>query len=326
VKYLKPIIYTIGEALIDFIPTVTDCDLKDVPSFKRVMGGAPANVAVAVSKLGGASSFISKLGKDAFGDHITEQLERHGVDTSYLLKTDEANTGLAFVSLGKDGQRDFSFYRKPSADLLLQKDEVLGIPFKKGDMLHFCSVDLIEAPVKYAHIEAINQATEKGAAISFDPNVRLPLWASEEACKKTIQAFIPYANLLKISDEELFFITGIKEEEQALKSLFQGRVDWVIYTKGKKGASIWSKEGVVASHDGFKVRAIDTTGAGDAFIGALLYQITQDKTLLTENEKQLFEKELLFSNAFAALTTTKNGAVDALPTKEEVDDFLRANQ
>lgn len=313
-------VYSIGEALIDFIPSVTDSDLKDVPSFRRVMGGAPANVAMTVSKLGGKSHFISKLGQDAFGDHITEQLETYGVDTRYVFKTAEANTGLAFVSLKKDGQRDFSFYRKPSADMLLSKDEVADIPFESGDILHFCSVDLIEAPVKYAHKQVIEDAVKHGAVISFDPNVRLPLWPDEASCRDTIQAFIPLADIVKVSDEELTFITGIEDEEAALQSLFQGRVNRVIYTKGKKGAMLLTKDFTV-SHGGFKVEAIDTTGAGDAFIGSFIHQLTKRDTqdVLTEED---YRKMLTFSNAFAALTTTKHGAVESLPSIDDTHVFI----
>lgn len=313
-------VYSIGEALIDFIPSVTDSDLKDVSSFKRVMGGAPANVAMTVSKLGGKSRFISKLGKDAFGDHITEQLEQYGVDTTYLLKTDEANTGLAFVSLKKDGQRDFSFYRKPSADMLLSDTEVKDIPFNKGDLLHFCSVDLIEAPVKYAHKQVIEDAIRQGATISFDPNVRLPLWPDEASCKEAIQSFLPLADIVKVSDEELTFITGIKDEQEALQSLFKQRVKCVIYTKGKDGAVLLMK-GFNVAHHGFKVEAIDTTGAGDAFIGSFLYQLAELEKI-TDLTEEGARDMLTFSNAFAALTTTKHGAVESLPTIEATKAFI----
>lgn len=317
--------YTIGEALIDFIPSVTDSELKDVPSFKRMMGGAPANVAISVSKCGGTSAFISKLGIDAFGEHIIEQLKLHKVNTDYLFRTKEANTGLAFVSLMKDGQRDFSFYRKPSADMLLTDEEVKHVDFQAGDLLHFCSVDLIEAPVKYAHIHAINKAINKDTIISFDPNVRLPLWESEQACRETIQAFIPKADILKVSDDELAFITSIADEKEALASLFQGRVKWVIYTKGKDGAMVITKD-TQAAHPGYKVEALDTTGAGDAFIGSFLYQVVSLKSDLAKVNDEKFEEMLQFSNAYAALTTMKHGAVDALPTVEEVNVFIKEHE
>lgn len=315
-------VYSIGEALIDFIPNVTDSALKDVTSFRRVMGGAPANVAVTVSKLGGDSHFISKLGQDAFGEHITEVLNKYGVDTTYLLTTEEANTGLAFVSLKADGQRDFSFYRKPSADMLLTEDEVSDIPFHKGDILHFCSVDLIEAPVKYAHKRVIEDAIKAGTVISFDPNVRLPLWPDEESCQKTIQTFLPFADIVKVSDEELSFITGINDEQEALTSLFKDRVKLVIYTKGKDGAVVLTQN-FTASHAGFKVKALDTTGAGDAFIGSFLYQLSKLSSFAELDERKAIDM-LQFSNAFAALTTTKHGAVESLPAIKETTAFLNA--
>ncbi len=322
-------LYAIGEALIDFVPNQTDLDLKDVQQFKRVMGGAPANVAVAVAKLGGKSQFVSKLGEDAFGDHIVEQLEQSQVGTTWVRRTKEANTGLAFVSLKKDGQRDFSFYRKPSADMLLSIEEVKDIMTNKDDIVHFCSVDLIDAPIKEAHRTLLDQAVRSNTLISFDPNVRLPLWESAEACKQAIDEFIPYAHLLKISDEELTFITGIEDEEEALESLFRGNVAWVIYTRGPKGALLKSKFGHHVEHHGFQVEAIDTTGAGDAFIGSFIYQMQKHRISLQQlpevSSNKILEM-LSFSNGYAALTTLKNGAVDALPPLEEVEAFITNNR
>ena len=172
-------VISIGEALIDFIPNQKVCELKDVISFERVAGGAPANVSAVVAKLGGKSNFISKLGKDAFGDYIIETLKEANVNTDYVLRTDKANTGLAFVSLKEDGNRDFSFYRNPSADMLLEANEVKKEWFKECHSLHFCSVDLIECPMKDAYKKAIEFALENKSIISFDPNVKLPIWDSE---------------------------------------------------------------------------------------------------------------------------------------------------
>ena len=172
-------------------------ELKNVVGFKKEAGGAPANVACAVTKLGGSSAFIGKLGMDAFGDFLVDTLNEVGVDTQHVLRTTEANTALAFVSLKADGDRDFSFYRNPSADMLLTEDEIDGDWFAKRDILHYCSVDLIEAPVKYAHLKAIHAMKAAGGLISFDPNVRLPLWANHEQCRQTILQFIPLSHLVK---------------------------------------------------------------------------------------------------------------------------------
>lgn len=196
-------IYCIGEALIDFIPLEKGKALKDVEAFMKAPGGAPANVAAAVAKFGGSSALITKLGYDSFGDFLVEKLEEAGVNTDKILRTEEANTGLAFVSLREDGERDFSFYRKPSADLLLTEEEIEESWFESNDILHFCSVDLVESPMKRAHLKAIRAAKERGTIISFDPNVRLPLWDSPEECRSTIQKFIPLADIIKVSHEEL---------------------------------------------------------------------------------------------------------------------------
>lgn len=313
-------IITIGEALIDFIPNKKGCSLKEVVGFERVAGGAPANVAAVVSKLGGKSNFISQLGEDAFGDYIIDELNKVNVDTSYVLRTNKANTGLAFVSLKEDGNRDFSFYRNPSADMLLNAAEIEEEDFTEGGILHFCSVSLIDAPIKEAHKKAIEFAKKHNCLISFDPNVRLPLWESPEACRKAILEFLPLANIVKISDEELEFITGISDEAKALEFLLQGDVEVIIYTKGTNGAEFITKERKVFSPS-FRVQAQDTTGAGDSFIGSFLYQVAEDdntlESLVNLSEEKI--KEILtFSNATAALTVCKRGAIGALPTKEEV--------
>lgn len=318
-------LYSIGEVLIDFIPLQKGVALKDVGSFERTPGGAPANVAATVAKLGGISYIISKVGNDAFGAFLEEQLTIVGVKTDKLLKTKEANTGLAFVSLREDGERDFSFYRNPSADLLFSEHDIEEEWFDEGDILHFCSVDLIESPMKYAHNKAIQQAQEKGCLISFDPNVRLPLWDSPETCRETILAFLPEADLVKIADEELTFVTGIEEESQAISSLFTGRVKAVICTKGSKGSVLYVGDFSYEA-DGFSVQVQDTTGAGDAFIGAVLHLLLKNDVGPSQLEaycKKHYEELLLFANACGALTTTGKGAIQSLPTYEQIINLIK---
>lgn len=321
-------VISIGEALIDFIPHEKGVALKDVSSFLRVSGGAPLNVAATVSKLGGTSVMLTKLGVDGFGDHILEEVKPLGVDVSRVLRTKEANTALAFVSLKEDGERDFSFYRNPSADMLLNEDEIEEDIFKDGGILHFCSVSLIDAPIKNAHRKAIEFAKKHNCIISFDPNVRLPLWETPEDCKKAILEFLPFANIVKISDEELEFITGINDEREALNFLLQGDIQVIIYTKGTNGAEFITKYNTVFSKS-FKVDAQDTTGAGDSFIGSFLYQIA-DKEYELENLVKLSDKDieniLEFSNATAALTVCKRGAIGALPTRDEVIEMIKGRK
>ena len=313
-------VIAIGEALIDFIPHEKGRALNDVENFLRVPGGAPLNVAAAVAKLGGKSQMLTKLGQDGFGDAILNEVKPLGVDVSRISRTNEANTALAFVSLREDGERDFSFYRNPSADMLLSAEEICVEDFNEKDILHFCSVSLIDAPIKEAHRRAIEIAKEKGCLISFDPNVRLPLWKNPEDCRKAILEFLPLSNIVKISDEELEFITGIKDEKEALDFLLTGDVKVIIYTKGTNGAEFITKERVIFSPS-FKVSAQDTTGAGDSFIGSLLYQVAEGEYSLEQLvglSEEKVQEIFTFSNATAALTVCKKGAIGALPLKEEV--------
>ena len=228
------------------------------------------------------------------------------------------------ASLKEDGERDFSFYRNPSADMLLSEDEIHEEDFENGSILHFCSVSLIDAPIKQAHKKAIEYATKYNGIISFDPNVRLPLWESPEACRQAILEFLPLSNIVKISDEELEFITGIKDEQEALKSLFVGNVEVVIYTKGTNGSDFITKERKVTVPS-FTVKAEDTTGAGDSYIGSFLYQVAQTVNTLEElvqlDEVKVTEI-MTFSAATAALTVSKKGAIAALPTKEAVIEMM----
>lgn len=317
-------LYAIGEALIDFIPGTTDTKLKDVETFSRQVGGAPCNVASTVQKLGGHAEMVTQLGNDAFGDIIVETLDDIGVGTSFIRRTDEANTALAFVSLTQDGEREFSFYRKPSADMLYKSEYLTDLTVTEEDILHFCSVDLVQSDMKIAHETLINQFHQAGGTIVFDPNVRLPLWDSAEECQQAIRQFIPRAHIVKISDEELTFITGYTDEQAALKWLFQGNVEVVIYTKGAAGSEIHLKDGSVQSHEGFEVTPIDTTGAGDAFIGAAISKLlTYDAKNLADTLQQHGASILKFSNFVAAQVTTKYGAIESIPTLTEVEKGLQ---
>ncbi|MEH7294178.1 carbohydrate kinase [Priestia megaterium] len=318
-------VFCIGETLIDFIPVQKEKSLKEVTSFERVAGGAPMNVAIAIAKYGGDSVMLTKIANDSFGDYLVDVLEGNGVDTSYIIRCNEGETGLAFVSVDKSGERDFSFYRKNSADLLLLPNEVKSEWFDKGDLLHFCSVDLVESPMKQTHIKVINSFRKMGGIVSFDPNVRLPLWPDKESCGQTIVDFLPLADIVKVSDEELLFITNIRDEKEAISSLFVGNVKVVVYTKGKDGAIIYLKNGEQFEDKGFKVTVSDTTGAGDAFIGGFLSEllsidISSDNICqkVSEHHQQL----LTFANASGALTASVKGAIHAAPGKQHIMNFI----
>lgn len=311
----------VGEALIDFVPVKKGFHLKDVTGFERVAGGAPANVAGAFAKLCGESRLLTKLGDDAFGDHIVEKLMDTGVDCSYIKQSRDYETSLAFVSLAADGNRDFAFYRRNAADLHLREEDVAGA-LEDMDILHFCSVSLVESETKETHIRLLQEAKAKGMLISFDPNVRLSLWPDAQSLKDTIHAFIPYANILKISDDELEFITGTADLEEAVPQLFQNpALQALVYTKGKAGASVYTRT-AYADHAGFEADVQDTTGAGDAFIAAFLWYLSlREEKPETMDEESLW-KGLLFANAYGALATQKKGALDAFASQDEMALFI----
>lgn len=313
-------VIAIGEALIDFIPEQTECRLKEVASFEKRCGGAPANVCCAVGKLGGRARMITKLGKDPFGDYIVDELQNCHVDVSSVLRTEQANTALAFVSLQKDGNRDFSFYRKPSADMLLSEAEIREEWFQEAGILHFCSVDLIDAPVREAHKRAIALAKKQGAIISFDPNIRLMLWEDAQQCKETVLEFLPLADIVKISDEEIEFILGTTDVDKAAEQLLK-TASMLLYSMGKDGAVLYRKNGKIQV-PGEKVKAIDTTGAGDAVIGSFLYKIQEVCTDYRELDKipdELCKKAIQFANRYAALSVQRKGAAASYPTREQME-------
>lgn len=314
-------VVAIGELLIDFVPQQKGCALDEVTHFERVAGGAPANVAAAVARLGGNAAMISQVGEDAFGTHILKVLRSNGVDTSYVFRTGRANTGLAFVSLDATGNREFSFFRNPSADLFLEEGQIVPEMFADCAALHFCSVDLVDWPVKAAHRRAVALAKQAGALISFDPNVRLPLWSSPADCQAAIREFLPSADLVKLSDDEVEFVTGCTDERAAAEKLFGMGCRLLLVTRGAAGSAAYTPhaEGFAET---IRVPVTDTTGAGDSFIGSFLYQLTRDGVAADGLDK-LAEAQLTdylaFSAQYASLTVQHKGAVMAT-----LDELRRA--
>ncbi len=309
----------IGEALIDMIPSNAG-RIMDVNNFTPKVGGAPLNVCGAYTKLGGSSNIITMLGKDPFGDKIVNELIGFGINTDYVKRTNAANTSLAFVALDENANREFSFYRNMGADMLMSEDDVDKNWFMDAYALHFCSVSLGDFPMRRAHNKAIKDAKENGLIVSFDPNVRLPLFDDHEYLKNVIHEYIQYADILKISDEEVEFIFGNKDIEENLDYLFDQGVKLLVYTSGKDGAVAYTNN-VVAHSKGIKVNAVDTTGAGDGFIGCLLYQMAKENVdleqinILTEEQLKTY---LDLSNKFCSISVTKEGAIASYPTMEEL--------
>lgn len=312
----------IGEALIDFIPGQSGCPIRQVESFAPKVGGAPANVCGVFAKMGQDSQMITQLGMDPFGDKIVEEFQTFGIGCDHIRRTEEANTSLAFVALQEDGDREFSFYRNPGADMLLAPEHIQPEWFDDADVLHFCSVSLGDFPMKEAHRKAIEYARERGCIISFDPNLRFALWKDSQDLKNAVEEFLPLANVLKISDEELVFLTGCAEIEDSVQKLFQGNVELILYTEGSKGARAFTRF-AHAQSPGQSKGAKDTTGAGDAFIGSFLYQLARDgvrRSDLSGLPQNTLERYLEFSNRYCAKSVMRAGAIASYPGVEEMEE------
>ncbi|KEH26566.1 pfkB family carbohydrate kinase [Medicago truncatula] len=267
--------------LIDFVPTVGGVSLAEAPAFKKSPGGAPANVAVGISRLGGSSAFIGKVGADEFGYMLADILKQNNVDTSGMRFDSNARTALAFVTLRSDGEREFLFFRNPSADMLLHESELDIDLLKKARIFHYGSISLIDDPCKSAHIAAMRIAKSSGCILSYDPNLRLALWPSAEAARNGIMSIWDQADVIKISEEEITFLTGGDDpydDDVVLKKLFHRNLKLLIVTEGSKGCRYYTKEfrGRVG---GVKVKPVDTTGAGDAFVSGFLYSIASDPSI-----------------------------------------------
>ncbi|BDU50169.1 carbohydrate kinase family protein [Haliovirga abyssi] len=308
----------IGEMLIDFICSDIDVDLENGENFTKKAGGAPANVAIAISKLGGESFFIGKVGDDPFGKFLINKIKKNGVDIS-LVSIDKKNrTTLAFVSLQKNGERDFIFNR--GADENLKFSDINLENLKDAGIIHFGSATaLLGGKLKKSYDSTLKYVKENGNFISFDPNYRVDLWKDriEEFIEKSIE-YVKYSDFVKVSEEELFLLTKKTKKEEAVKKLHYLGAKIVAVTLGKNGTLISNgKESKIVSS--IKVKSIDSTGAGDAFIGAVLYKISKLEKIEEINNMETLEEIVNFGNKVGAITCTKYGAMDALPTLEEVE-------
>ncbi|KAH9310851.1 hypothetical protein KI387_025886 [Taxus chinensis] len=315
------LIVSFGEMLIDFIPTVSGVSLAVAPAFKKAPGGAPANVAVGIARLGGHSAFIGKVGDDEFGHMLAGILRENDVYDKGILFDSHARTALAFVTLRSDGEREFLFYRNPSADMLLTEAEIDKDLIQQARIFHFGSISLISEPCRSAHLAALKMAKEAGALLSYDPNLRLPLWPSPDESRKGIFSIWDKADLIKVSEDEVTFLTGggDHEKDEVVMSLMHPGLKLLLVTVGEKGCRYYTKD-FRGRVNGFAVNTVDTTGAGDAYVGAFLTELVKDMSLL-EDEKRL-RKALIFANGAAAITTTEKGAIPALPDRAAVMSLL----
>lgn len=313
---------SIGEMLIDFTPCGTG--QNNAPLYLQNPGGAPANVACSMAKLGRNATFVGKVGDDLFGRACRTALENAGCDSSHLILSKTFATTLAFVTLSPDGNRDFSFYRNlTTADVNLLPEDIPGELLHQGKIFHFGSVSLTQEPSRSTVLETIKQARDAGAIISYDPNLRPPLWGSLDFAKTTILEALPLCHLLKISDDEQNFLFGTEPEEEVGRRLFEEYgIILTVITKAKQGCSAFlnGRKFVASAYD---VETIDTTGAGDSFWAGLLLRLLElNKAPDTLTDEEM-EDVLRFANALGSLVTTKRGAIAAIPTREEIETCIR---
>ena len=288
-----------GEALIDFL-----AQPGEPRAFLQFAGGAPANVAVAIASLGGAAQFVGMLGNDMFGDFLFDSLRDAGVDTSAIVRTDEAKTALAFVQLDGDGERSFSFYRPPAADLLFRDAHFDDAMFRDAAFFHVCSNSMTEAAIAEATLQGMARARSAGATVSLDLNLRPALWSVDP--RERLWKALAAADLVKLARNEFEYLA---EDGDVLQRIFEGDARLIVITDGAATLQ-WHTRDAHGELPAFKVRAVDTTAAGDAFVAGLLFQLANAPDAITD--------ALRFGAAVGALAVTRKGAFAAMPTHAEV--------
>ena len=312
-------VIALGELLIDF--TMNGQSEQGNNMFEACPGGAPCNVLALLNKMGKKTAFIGKVGKDQFGALLRDTITEAGIDASNLMVDENVNTTLAFVHTFPDGDREFSFYRNPGADMMLTADEVNPEVVKDTKAFHFGTLSMTHEGVREATKKAVETAKANGCLVSFDPNLRPPLWSSLDLAKEQMEYGFGKCDILKISDNEIQFVSGKEDYDEGIAYLQETyNIPLILLTMGKDGSRAYYK-GMRVERPGFSVKAIETTGAGDTFCGSSLnYLVDHDFENLTE--EQLGEM-LTFANAAAALVTTKKGAIKAMPVKEEVLELIQ---
>ena len=312
-------VIALGELLIDF--TMNGQSEQGNNMFEACPGGAPCNVLALLNRMGKKTAFIGKVGKDQFGALLRDTITEAGIDASNLMVDENVNTTLAFVHTFQDGDREFSFYRNPGADMMLTADEVNPEVVKDTKVFHFGTLSMTHEGVREATKKAVETAKANGCLVSFDPNLRPPLWSSLDLAKEQMEYGFGKCDILKISDNEIQFVSGKEDYDEGIAYLQETyNIPLILLTMGKDGSRAYYK-GMRVERPGFSVKAIETTGAGDTFCGSSLnYLVDHDFENLTE--EQLGEM-LTFANAAAALVTTKKGAIKAMPVKEEVLELIQ---
>ena len=312
-------VIALGELLVDF--TMNGKTGQGNGLFEACPGGAPCNVLAMLNRYGKKTSFTGKVGKDIFGKMLRETLSEAGIDTSHLYTDEKVNTTLAFVKTLDDGDREFSFYRNPGADMMLEPEDIDGEYIKEGKIFHFGTLSMTDGKVRKATKKALAIAKENHLLISFDPNLRLLLWDSPEEAKAQMAYGLKYCDILKIADNEIRFFTGEEDYDEAVRILLEEYpVPLVFLTLGKDGSRAYYR-GRKTEVPGFRVDTIETTGAGDAFMGTVLACIL-DHGIENLSADDL-EEILMEANGAAAIVTTRKGALKAMPSPEETEKLRK---
>ena len=311
----------LGELLIDFTCLSTDAD--GYPTMAAHPGGAPANYLAALTKFGAKTAMIGKVGSDAFGRLLIKTLKGTGIDTRGMLVSDDVFTTLAFVTLDDSGDREFSFARKPGADTQLRFDEIDLSVIDASKVLHFGTLSMTNEPARDATYKAVEYAAGHGKLISFDPNLRKPLWDDLDEAKRQMLWGLRHADVVKISDEETEFLFGIAPEEAAKHIIDSFGVRLVYVTCGAEGCFYRTKtaSGFVKALSGIAVK--DTTGAGDIFGGSAMYGLLRAGGVPEKLTAEELENIVSFACASAGLSTTKAGGISSVPELGEVEAAMR---
>ena len=309
----------LGELLIDL--TQNGMSEQGNPILEANPGGAPCNVLACLSKMGHKAAFIGKVGKDAFGDQLAAGLVETGISTEGLQFDTNVHTTLAVVHTFADGDRDFSFYRNPGADMMLKAEEVNEEIIRSSKIFHFGSLSMTDEPCRSAHLHALKVAEEAGILRSYDPNLRPPLWPNLEVAKENILELMGHCDILKISDNEIQWLSGKDDYDEGIAWLRERYdIPLIFLTLGKDGSRAYCGD-VRTEQAGFKMNTIETTGAGDTFFGSVLHHVL-DKGWRPYTKEELDEM-LRFANAAAALVTTRRGALRVMPSEEEIEEVLK---
>ena len=309
----------LGELLIDFTENGTSA--QGNPVLEANPGGAPCNVLSMLNRLGHKTNFIGKIGKDMFGDQLEAALKEVGIGTDGLMKDDEVHTTLAFVHTAPDGDREFSFYRNPGADMMLSEDEVDADQIKNSTIFHFGSLSMTDEVCRKATRKAIAIAEEAGVLMSYDPNLREPLWKSMDLAKEQISYGLEHCHILKISDNEIQWLTGKEDYDEGIAMVQEKyNIPLILLSLGKTGSRAYTKNCRVEVPAFIQENTIETTGAGDTF-GACILHYVLEHGWKEYSEAELTEM-LTFANAAASIVTTRKGPLRVMPTKEEVQAML----